>query len=588
MPKDHLLTLPALIGRRIVEDRACLMVPLLGLRRFIKLARECGVNVDERRLAQLERLGVFKPVYRVRDPDEQTSALRMSGAHASNAALWFDKGWAEDGPSGVWGPHELRDDTRESYYSRFQVPHLAEVVKSFSINLHLDGYLEDDAADAAKGAAQAKRLKEIADSQMASWRAHQYQPAMALLCQYISNRYHPHALSDQRSIRISKRTASDIWTLVDTHGWEWEDFARSWDPKPTATLFDLTPQKLAHAHSGLLSQAGFVDPLDNWRDLVQFVSLDQRQRLKGEAQFAELIREGATMLRLLHRDLYGEVLADERHGRRARGNTIEAAVREDPRRQLEFAANRFGVNPQPKLVLFLEGQSEADAANAVFRDCFGAEAGKYGIEIVTLGGVSAATGGKLDRYRAIFRLVDYLHSLQTLTFIVLDREGQAEVLKRAAKDERSIHNARFVTRMDRVKLWKTSFEFDNFSAGEIANALNAQCEGKKPFKASDVNAVKRRDNPGAELKRLFEQKAGASLDKIKLTASLIEIMHVDGRKHARPFVQVMRRVARLASLNPLPTSLELYDINQNSPHLAKQIVRRRTGKPAKARKRGNP
>ena len=82
----------------------------------------------------------------------------------------------------------------------------------------------------------------------------------------------------------------------------------------------------------------------------------------------------------------------------------ELEVRRDVRRHLEFVANRLGVNPQPRLSLIVEGQSEEAAIVRIFEDYFGSHPGILGIEIVVLGVVDAATGGKKDRFRAIMRL----------------------------------------------------------------------------------------------------------------------------------------------------------------------------------------
>jgi hypothetical protein len=47
MTEDNLLTLPPSIGRRIVEDKSCFLAPLLSRRKFVKLARDCGLEVDD-------------------------------------------------------------------------------------------------------------------------------------------------------------------------------------------------------------------------------------------------------------------------------------------------------------------------------------------------------------------------------------------------------------------------------------------------------------------------------------------------------------------------------------------------------------
>ncbi len=133
------------------------------------------------------------------------------------------------------------------------------------------------------------------------------------------------------------------------------------------------------------------------------------------------------MLRLLYTDLYGKDLPHPNEVSRTIITPLpEVEVRKDTRRHLEFVANRFGVNPQPRLCLLVEGASEQAAVTRIFEACYGAHPGRYGIEIIPLGGVSVATGNrKDDRFSAVIRLVDYLHHHQTFALLILDNEGYA-------------------------------------------------------------------------------------------------------------------------------------------------------------------
>lgn len=103
----------------------------------------------------------------------------------------------------------------------------------------------------------------------------------------------------------------------------------------------------------------------------------------------------------------------------------ELEARGDVRRHLEFVANRYDLNPRSKLTLFVEGPSEDWAVRQIFERYFGVPAGTLAIEIIVLSGVDNATGTAEDRYRAILRLVDYLHHHQTFAFPILDNERYA-------------------------------------------------------------------------------------------------------------------------------------------------------------------
>ena len=309
--------------------------------------------------------------------------------------------------------------------------------------------------------------------------------------------------------------------------------------------------------------------------LTQFISLHERKKLKGDALRAETMRQGAHMLRLLHEDLYEEELPHPNEVAGAIVNHIpELEVRSDVRRYLEFVANRFGVNPQPRLSLIVEGQSEKAVVTQIFEEYYGTHPGTYGIEIIVLGGIDAATGNKHDRFRAIIRLIDYLHHHQTFTFLVLDNENYASKLKKAARNAMSIHSdRRCATRPEHIRIWKDSFEFDNFSCTEIVAALNELADGHATFAVKDVIGVKKQRNPGSALKELYCKKANYGLQKVQLSEILARNMMSlrTGRNiDSRPIIKTFNEVERLAVRNPLPTTQRAMEINQESKFLGKK------------------
>jgi len=339
-------------------------------------------------------------------------------------------------------------------------------------------------------------------------------------------------------------------------------------------LFDLTPEKLRHAYQGLAVSQAHCDPLERWYQLTQFVNIQLREKLKGDALRAETLRSGAHMLRLLHKDLYDDELP---HPNEVTGTIIthipELEVRNDTRRYLEFVVNRYGLNPQPKVSLIVEGHSEEKAVTTIFERYLGAHPGRYGIELIVLGGIDAATGTKEDRFRAIVRLIDYLHHHQTFTFLLLDNERYARKLKSEAQRAKSIHRRRYVTRPDYIKVWKVSFEFDNCSCTEIATALCELAEGKAKFSCGEISSCKQSSDPGARLKDLYHRKTGQKLDKLKLSDRLTEqMLSPTSRRNLtnRPLTQTLERVSRLAAQNPFPTMQEVWEQNQASKYFGKK------------------
>lgn len=579
------LTIPDNAGRAVVESEAVLACRLLGTDAFVRFCSKRGLKINRERLIRLERLGLFAPVFRVLTPNDDEELFEIPVREGNN---WFQKGWAYE-TTCVPQKHDVpdhTDSTQEGYYSVFQVYELHWTLSALTLQVQLDGFLDGEDGKPIDWQKKGMRWMEYTEQTASSLREHQYRRAIALLCQHISNRYYPQTQGDMRTRRTSRGHSSDHWVSVNALNWDWETEACRWDPKKTEKLYGLTSKKLRHAYETLASELSRCDPIEPWYQLTQFISLRERERLKDDALRAETLRAGAHMLRLLYKDLYKDELPHPNEVTRTIINHFpELEVRRDTRRYLEFVTNRFGINPQPRLSLIVEGESEEVAVMQIFEEYYGIHPGIFGIEITVLGGVDVATGNKEDRFRAILRLIDYLHHHQTFTFLVLDNENYATKLKKEAEKAKSIHSdRRHVTRPEYIQIWKDSFEFDNFSCTEIANALNELALGHATFTTKEVLDVKKQYNSGSGLKKLYRNKANYDLQKLKLSEILVRNMISPNAKRKienRSIIKTLNRVKRLAARNPLPVTQEIWEANQASKYFGKkrkpQILKK--GKP---------
>jgi len=572
MGSEGLLGVPRNAGRAIVEAGALFICPLLSTSKFVTYCVERGLPITQERLLLLERLQRFAPIFRVRTPPGRARHFRIPIQSRNN---WFDKGWAWDTTSFAQS-HQvpaITDRGREGYYSIFQLDHLELVLNRVTIEVQLDWHLETSAKPVDWNTRAADWLK-VALRSPDELRGTEFRRAIGFLCQFVSERYNPYAQSDQRKMQIGRTYYEDQWVsaLPDD---DWLSYARSWDKNTAVNLYDLTPQKLRHAYETLAVAQEHIDPLARWHQLVQFVAVDQREKLKGGALLAETLRSAAFILRSLYRDLYGEELP---HPNEVTGTIIthipEVEVRQDKRRFLEFVVNRFHLNPQPLAAIIVEGPTEQKAIEWIYEKHFGSHPGRYGIEIIVLGGVDTATGTKEDRFRAILRLIDYLHHHQTMTFLVLDNERYARKLQAEAREAKSIHHTRrYVTRSDYVKVWHRSFEFDNYSNTELASALTVLSSGKVRFSGTEVETCKNHTEHGSELKRLFKDRTGKKLNKMQFAETLVlAMLSPSSRKKIanRPIVRFLNRVAGLVTRNPLPTMHESWELNQISNFFGKK------------------
>ena len=564
----NLLTIPHNVGRLIVEDGAMLCRRLLGTDRFVQFCRKRGITIDRSRLIRLERLGLFAPVFRVRTPQQPTDEFHIPPREGNN---WFAKGLAED-TTAVPSNHVVpahTDQNCEGYYSVFQINHLHHVLSRMTTSFPLDYYLEQSTCRPIDWQEKLDQRMEIARMRASRLRDCQYHRAVALLCQHISNRYFPETQTDMRTQQIGYGSYEDAWITVSSPDWNWRREAQRWDPERIETLYSLTPEKLQKAYKGLAMDQSDCDPIEVWYSLTQFISIDQRKKLRGAALRSETIRYGAQMLRLLYKDLYGDDLPHPSEVYRTIGiHLSELEVRKDTRRYLEFVANRFGINPQPRLCLFVEGQTEEFAVTRIFEEYYGLHPGTCGVEVICLRGVGQATGNKRDRFSGIIRLIDYLHHHQTFSFLILDNENDANQLEKKLCNARSIHGHRkFVTKRKYIKILRNSFEFDNFSDTEIATALTKLAQNKVTFRRGEVDHARQDRNSGSALKNLYKEKVNYGLNKIELAKLLIDTMvSPESRRKIenRPIVKVLEQIIRRVVCNPLPVSEEDRDINQRS------------------------
>jgi len=567
MTDPQLLRLPKNPGHLIFEAEAQLAVKLKRRREFAKYCTARDLRVDEARLERLERLGVFRPIARMVDHPDLPGLLNVPGGPVKD---WIKKGALIDTYrlDANYDVPAKSDENSEAYYSIFQIDHLEMVLNDMTGQVLLDADLLEEEGQ-IDWVGRGEFWVEHAKKRIDWWKKQEFRQALPILCQYVANLYYFRTQGNGRMIAVSKgNSGHDQWMNFNTGNWDWRAYRRAYDLNEIVDTFDLTQAKSKHAYLTLARAAKFCDPLEKWGNLVDFISLPKKKYLKGAALKALGLRDAANMLRLLHQDLYDEVLVPVHQ---ATGTVLkefpEKEIREDTRRHLEFVVNQYDLNPQPKLVLFVEGRSETVMVNEIFKSYYGHHPGRIGIEIVDLRGVNNATGNKKeDRFRAILRLVDYLHDHQSLTFLILDRENYAERLKQEARKARSLHGQnRFAMPEDHIALWDVSLEFDNFSDTEIASALSALNESGVKFKRSDVKIAREAEEPGKALRELYARKTQERLKKPKLAALLSKILidpKAKRRIYNRPLVKLLDQVCLRAMRNPFPTRQDIWANNQ--------------------------
>ena len=244
---------------------------------------------------------------------------------------------------------------------------------------------------------------------------------------------------------------------------------------------------------------------------------------------------------------------------------------------LEYLTNEFHLNPRPKLILVVEGDSELEQLPKL-AEAMGYPFQRLGIRLEPLGGIAEFTGSKKEHKWGgrLAGFIDYHHQLQTIVYVVLDNEGGSPKMRDQLLRRKSNYSTshRYTTKEDYVFLWERNFEFDNFSDSEIANALSHLAATAQVISEEDIRVC--RDNfgkPGFQLEKLFRSKTGTELAKRELARLLVDGL-LERAKRNEGFqppkiVKKLEEIIHLAATNHQPTGRETWLDNQKSGFLAR-------------------
>ena len=565
--------------------------------RFVEFCTRRGLNVDASRLERLERLRLFFPLLRVRYPKIQIKVERVDEAHIKTLGMlkegeqWEGElreensrlSWRPDW-IGQWIENDLAWDPRsrrftnwsafapnrqspnvESFYSIFQCYSLSNLLSALTGTVSLEQLV--DAPDSSQKVIEA--FAEAGRISAESLRVHRRGEDAALLAQILSARYYFYTQGDQRTMNVPS---------PDVDGWDWWLFSQGWRAKEVAEAVGASPDLVKTMHGDVRFIASIGDPLRDWYELVSFVSLNKKAKLKGDAQFAQFGYDMEHMLRLFYLDLTGIKLPLPDEGRGWNRNLKYGGGEADsPLRHLEFLVNEYNLNPRPKALLIVEGEGEATQLPRLALGLFGVDFAVAGIEVRALRGIDEFEGRRsVDVYGALEKLIDDYHARQTIVYIVLDNESRAEHARERLLSARSrLVPGRRLTRHEYIKMWSATFEFDNFTDAEIATAISSTAEGRYQFRPDEIAECRSRWNNEPQKKDylsvLYADRLNYKLRKTVLMSLLVDHVIANSQTELpesgepyRPIVRVIKTLIELAALNHQPESRESWLINQKT------------------------
>lgn len=146
------------------------------------------------------------------------------------------------------------------------------------------------------------------------------------------------------------------------------------------------------------------------------------------------------------------------------------------------------------------------------------------------------------------RFVDDNHARGTVVLLLFDNEaGSRKVRANLLQAVSSYDRRRYVTRAEYVRMWNVSFEFDNFSDVEIAQALTATAAGRYTFTSTEVSGLRAKAGKADELSKYYEQKLGYGFNKRTLAQHLVDRVIIRGENETGPAGRSRRGITRFVA-----------------------------------------
>lgn len=585
-----------------IDNELFIICHFLSTDQFVSYCKDRDIRTSREQLEQFEKLGIFYPVARVLYPKIKIKVKYISGNRYQDlgilkegeewsgdiieeyAHFWFEKeyakSWLDEGllwepssrPFQAWKMFEDENGDRqiENFYSIFQCYTLYHLISKIEISAEWwISYSKEDINNLAS------KFSDWATMTITSFQKNGIRgEEAATICQVISNRYFPKTQSDCRSIQLSIPSYY--------YDWNWYKYCRNWDAKSVLSDIGMGIDDLKRLRELVAIDAKYVDPLESWYELIRFVSVEKKRKLKGEALFAQTLYSMEEMLRLFYEELTGfKLQTPDESSDWKKDNFYGEGVTQNELQYLEFLTNQYHLNPKPKMIIVVEGNGEAEQFPRLAKELFGSSFPKLGIEIVNLQGIGSFTGKKvIDRYGALERFIDDYHRRQTIVFVVLDKEGRVlQIKERLIQAHSKYYPKRKVTKAEYIHVWDKNIEFDNFTDDEIALAMTKLSECKYTFKPEEVADCRNRfpAKEGDLLIRLFKERVvHYELSKPNLLNILFGFIISNSKnntddKTKRPVVKIIQDIIKLSKMNYQPVTLDIWRKNQESGYFGDPV-----------------
>jgi hypothetical protein len=505
----------------------------LEVDKFIEYCKERGLNIDRKHFEYLEKEGLFRPI------------MRVDSYYVNNTAdlkKKYETGHVIDPCQKEFVPwnnfYEKRERYREeivhSYYHPYQIYSLNRVLETRSRALTRFNIIPQNDESVVN---IRKKEKFMSDYLEIMRKNSKKDEKFVELLLFIQNKYLP-LVKQPGYINITGDSPNNLYE-------RWYDFQKRIVQKEIVSALGLETKDIDD-YRGLIGSYGlFIDPLKEWYDLIKYIIYGKRQKLKGKALLAQDFYIISDMLALLLEDLTGKKqletgsISDTMRGR-GKVRVYDKELNYVDRDVLIKLLREYGINPRPRLVLIVEGDTE-EVAFPIIANAMGIPLERYGIQIINIQGVDKHPRELIvhhstpDIYQEDKEY--YIHPERTKVFLIFDNEGNKgswikkfiknpnkeiegmmEDVLRSIKQKKKNTSAKteeiFHKHTVKYYIWTNSFEYDNILDNEeLSSELNKY--GEKHGYNFDVtsDAIKECRANNRNLDKFIRDKTDTSLNK---------------------------------------------------------------------------
>jgi len=618
-----------------IKDEGYLQNPPKNVSDFSKFAEKMGIKVNAENLEFLEKEGLLFPLFRMQKPviEEETiefvdqnnekrwrfardglqngeketgrSKARFYsryGFHEKDQKLLMN--WLEEElifppklkPFSDWKTHrgeqlENGNEAIESFYSSFQILWLEEIINALRLEINF-AFIPITKFQEAHITKAIQRLENHRE-QLIRERGKFEKYEMILLL--LQNAYFPHVRSGGKTLTL--------------HGDmnKWHEKRNNFNLHKTLEMIGGSLEEVAELYSFLCRKAKELLCLEWHSDLLQlWKNIDwmiKDRELKGKQrrgieylQWAVMIKtalEHAVSHKILDVDeisgvppnLILQIEADileydtsydisNRGGRNL--EFFDSIENKDyyyhSYKRLFYLANKLGIDYQPRVMVFVEGQSEIDVLTSFFEWVFG-NPEHHGIQFYNFSGVNNIFGTeitwrnksdeRLKKFVSNFsHLISYnLQQWQIIPFIIADNEKGLgnllldSIVLRFEGDQKVPKQWQYIWGRENrnYPLVGNSFELSNFTNREIVAGLKNELGMDKS--ENDIEALR---TSGKGLNELLPKEFPSGHTKPNLAISIFKEFQKNyqsnskAKENKRPIFDLFDRIMRLSSLNHPP------------------------------------